>query len=509
MIHSKNIISIAMGAVAAALVLMATSQYGIGISPDSIGYVLGARSLANGKAILPLAQPPFYPILLAFLAKLAGYDPVDVARVLGALTLGATVTMGSRFLSHVTNRKPLLLVGSFALLGSVPLFVVSTMAWTEPIFNLLVLTVFFALSSYIRRRSYSFTVLALASAAAILTRYVGYTLLLTVMIALLILRTGSLRAKSQIAVLYGAASSAPAAAWMFVIWRHIGTPVGARAASLYSLHENLAFTTNTIWCWFLPDILSSWLIRLAVLGVLIAVTIYVAITIRHHISISDLKLPWTLAPVIFIVVYLVGLISTSTSMQYDPIGDRLLSPIYVPLILVTVMMLDQLCGVLERNEGRLPVQRIVALLFAAVLLYPTWSVVLRLDEKLRNGAGGFNTRVWRESPTLKYLQANPLPGYHAVYSNQAEFLTFFGEIESGATPVAGEYDPDKPGESGNSWAGEWPDVSPAYLIWFNNSPDYLVPLDGLSSIANVKLIKKLDDGTIYLISRQETQLDLD
>ena len=79
-------------------VLVATFRYGIGLTPDSVTYINGARSLsagagytASGHAISDF--PPGYSWVLS-LGERAGVDAVDAARWLSVVALLATIVLG-------------------------------------------------------------------------------------------------------------------------------------------------------------------------------------------------------------------------------------------------------------------------------------------------------------------------------------------------------------------------------------------------------------------------------
>src|SRR5438105_13261793 len=75
------------------LVLLATSRYGAGLSPDSAAYVSTARHLAAGKGYtLYSGEPyvdwgPLFPTVLAACGRL-GLDPIPAARWVNAAVFG-------------------------------------------------------------------------------------------------------------------------------------------------------------------------------------------------------------------------------------------------------------------------------------------------------------------------------------------------------------------------------------------------------------------------------------
>jgi hypothetical protein len=77
----------AIAAVGFVSVLAETAVRGIGISPDSVNYIVRARQLAEPGAIGPMLttsgpayQPPLYPIVLGLLERISGANPTPSSR---------------------------------------------------------------------------------------------------------------------------------------------------------------------------------------------------------------------------------------------------------------------------------------------------------------------------------------------------------------------------------------------------------------------------------------------
>ena len=78
--------------------LVATFRYGTGLTPDSVTYVNGARSLAAGAGYTASGHaitdfPPGYSWVLS-LGEHTGVHAVDAARGLSVVALAATLILG-------------------------------------------------------------------------------------------------------------------------------------------------------------------------------------------------------------------------------------------------------------------------------------------------------------------------------------------------------------------------------------------------------------------------------
>jgi hypothetical protein len=81
-----------LATIAFGAILVETSSYGIGISPDSVKYIRLARQLAQPGELFALfgspvfvSQPPLFPVVLAWIEKTTGADPFVSVRYLNAL----------------------------------------------------------------------------------------------------------------------------------------------------------------------------------------------------------------------------------------------------------------------------------------------------------------------------------------------------------------------------------------------------------------------------------------
>ena len=91
------------------------SRWGFGTSPDSIVYIAGARSLADGRGFslvsngypLPIAQyPPVFSGALAILSVF-GIDPLDGAAILNATLLAINISLSAILVHHATGSPAL------------------------------------------------------------------------------------------------------------------------------------------------------------------------------------------------------------------------------------------------------------------------------------------------------------------------------------------------------------------------------------------------------------------
>lgn len=513
--HSgRKILAAASGITAGVLLFFATAPYGIGIGPDAIYYLSIATNVAAGDFLFlsfvghPLIlQPPLYPAAVALGLKLSGAHAFDVARWLNILLYAGTIGFGSWLLAKHVRHAVLFVLGSVALLISLPLFTMALQALSETFFNLIVLINLAVLANYLRnKRRSNLMAMGLITAFSMLIRYPGYTLMFTGLISILLSR-GSLKERVRASIIYGSISPLLLAIWLARNWKLTQTLVGPRVPSIYPLPVNIERTLHTIYGWFLPETAARQTLIITVVLLLLGGLSYYLM--RNRIQ-SVKGILYRLVPLarvmgLFVVVYTVVQIMTSTSVALSPISSRYLSPIAAPLIIWAVLSLDAGLNALETAGKRVSTQAAAGIACAALIIYPLFQFPVLMRDVRTNGPGDYNTPAWRNSPTLNFVQEGKLTEPYPVYTNQDYIVYFWGNIDSPRS-VPNKYvrdNSDTLATTVDIQRGLWPDESPAYLVWFDANTDYYFSLDELKQIADVRLIEDFSDGAIYEVRRIE------
>ena len=180
---------VGMGVLAGLLVLARTATWGVGLSADSAAYIAVARNLIAGNGFLnfngaPYAEwPPLYPLLLAAFGAFS--DPAAVAAPLNALAHGLTVFVVGSHLSHRLGfRFGLAAAGALTL--CIPLASLAARALSDSLLLLWAVLALTCASRFLTEGSVrAFSCMALFSALACLTRYVGVAVPIAIGFALL------------------------------------------------------------------------------------------------------------------------------------------------------------------------------------------------------------------------------------------------------------------------------------------------------------------------------------
>lgn len=494
------------------IILLATSRFGAGLSPDSIGYIAAARNLAAGKGYLwyngePLASwPPLYPSILAIVDYFFGIDPLSSAHVINASVFGLIVYLtGLLIFRYVVPFPAFLILGTTFVLISKPLLSIAVMTWSEPLFILFVLLFLLSVKSYLDNEDIiSFVVLSVSAALACLTRYIGVTIIISGIAIFLLLGKRGIWDRLKLSLLFGAISGLPLILWFVRNCAVSGIPTGYRDPSNTALYQNVLITLYRILTWFLPSkfAVSSYSILYfftlnfkPLLIVTVLSLIACSLVILYHSKLKTLLLGLT--PVFIVtVIYIIFLIISSTIVHIDKIDNRLLSPVFIPLVLVVLSGLSTLVQLSKLLLKRFSTKRIhsfMAIIFCMVLLVLFTGTVENIQFLRAQGCGGYNSKKWRESKTVHYLRHQPLQNEYPIYSNDPYALYIFTGFIARFSPLIKT--------DLSSLRGNWPDLTPAYFIWFdeNHSNHYYTP-HNLQSITNFSLVFELGDGAIYVVN---------
>ncbi|MGA9351536.1 MAG: hypothetical protein WBW48_22380 [Anaerolineae bacterium] len=494
------------------LVVICTSRYGAGISPDSVAYISTARNLLSGKGYTrhdgrPFGDwPPLFPTLLALIG-LGGFDPLDSVRYVNAISFGLMVLVSGLWLLNNIRSLPLVLLGSVAILLSRPLIYVSVFAWTEPLFVLFMLLFIFVMQQFLKSGKPLLLLLsAIFAALASLTRYIGVTVILTGLVALLLFNRNITTITKLIqATLFAFISTFPLTAWVIRDYTVVSALVGERGLSPHTLMQDLYFTLNTVSKWFLPPIIP------AILRILLIVLLFIS-----GIAIFQVLPRWNqnnrasslrIMPLVyFILLYTSGLIASAARIAFDPINHRLLAPIYVPLMLLVLFTLDNIQQLFP--SVHFPKQTLNVFLPIGLglwLVYPfLYSGNLVIDS-IRNGAGGYSTTVWMNSELISYLRQHPLRG--SVYSNTPHAIYILTGMSARPSPSKHSRDDSllSPVDDFQQLKTSVASGNDTYIVWFDDeSLLSFYNIQELRSVFDLEIVVKTSDGAVYLIKHEDS-----
>jgi hypothetical protein len=437
------VVGVAAAACAAALaVWWATGPWGVGLSPDAIAYAAIAENLRdNGELGYWLephvsSWPPLFPAVLAGLSAVTGLEVVDAARAFNAVVHGATVIVAALLAWRMVRDNWLRAAAvAFAAIAQ-PLIFVSVRAWSEPLFNLLVLTTALVLSRVPGRSSTARVLLASGlTIATFTTRYAGLVLVgVGVLVLAIWPRSDAGRARVQRSLLFGVPAALGAIA--LVLWNRwrTGNAFGPRWRPDEPFWNHAGDGLAAIGRWALPGSGSDVVAGLvgALLFAVVAATLVRSWKEPDADTVVDADATTAreigAAPVfaVFIVAYFVYMVWARTTSGFDPLNSRLMLPIFLPGVLLTLQVVDRVARRQSSNVAR-------SLVLATPLLVLVPIATDGLDELRQVHDSGneygsaavdefLASRVWDE-----------LPSDCAVITNDPWLLWLRG-VEAGLSP---------------------------------------------------------------------------
>jgi hypothetical protein len=496
------------------LILLLSTRWGIGLSPDSTAYIGVARSLLNGqgfslpsstgKAIPYTLQAPLYPALLAFIG-LFKTDPLVGARWLNSFLFGANIFLVGHLIGRYcpgSHYAPIL--GSILMLSSLDMLTIHSMGWTEPTFIFLSLLSISLMAAYAEKRPKLLTTSAVVTALAFLARYPGLAIVFTGIAAILFASGHGLRMRIRDSVIFISIACLPMAIWVIRNLIVAGNATGYAIVVRPPTFDTLRPALLTYSAWLIPDRIQGTLRSILVAGGAIGGLILTAAGLRSTRSSRVrrdppsrelAKLPVLLAT--FVILY-IGLLVASASLSsfwQAELGGRYQAPVFVSILVLSVCLGDEL---LKSAEGigwlRLATMLLSILLAGFYLVRGTvWVIGHQGDGQ------GYASKLWRQSVIVESIKA--LPAGINVYSNADDAIYILTGKATDSIPAKID---SRTGRLNNEYASQMGSVADqlrnrsAVLVYFHSSyRPYLPSEEELQRILPVRVIETGPDGSIY------------
>ena len=507
--HTERIVGVTAAIFAGVATLLATAQ-GAGLGADSVNYFSAGLNLAAGNGLRTFNGtqltmfPPGLPAIIAA-GDLIGLSSQSSIRILNSLSMTATVWLGFTLLRRHVRSRGVVILTTVLLAVSVTLLGLASMALTECIFVLICLALILVLEELIAARGRPLALVAPAALlvwAGIMFRYAGIALIPAGAIAILFGRrskgwTGAL----QLTLTFCVLSLVAPVLWMLRNHRVSGNYLGPRAPSPDGPVITLQRFVATLGRWVLPKptpIPLQAAAGVALIGTCLLIAAWVLLSPQRRANLQSL-LPgrYSLAPLLCsVAVYSCYLGAAQLSIAFDPIGSRLMSPIYVPLVVLLATAFDRLTEVLGEDHRR-RVRRIATVVFAVFLVGQ--SVVFLTDAR-RSGSEGteYAATSWKSSEFIAAVR--DLPTDADLYSNVPAGIWAVLQRE----PI--RRSPEKSQRRGTANIAISKEFltrvqcNYAYLAWSQDAVgDYLYTPDELGQYVNLEVISTPEGGTVYRV----------
>ena len=544
---SFTLLLVCIAGLSTAHILVRTAPYGATVSPDSIYYLSTALNFLAGEGWRAfdgsrmVLRPPLFSLLLATFGWV-GIEPLEAGRWVNATAFGLTILAAGCWLRSQLRARLLALAATVAIAASLPLSHFASHLLTEPLFVLLTLLALIQLASFLHHGGGTPLLWgAVFTALAALTRYPGVVLIGVGVLLLLVRRAPPLSTRLKDAGVFGVVASLPLAGVLVRNWVIKGSLTGPRHGSGQSLSDVLNRVADLLQEWVIPPNALDWMgyllwraigldtpdsfgaLLLATAG-LVVVVLAAAVVVSGRWAKKDGKgsagvhCLSGLGPVlpfgVFVVGYLVFIVAIVPLVIPYGMLARFLLPVYVPLLLAAVFLLDRCLSIEVAGWRAAAKWGLASLVLLGALAHTGFSAQrnLRLTAQALDGTGylddgAFNVAYWRHTATLNYIRDHLSDSI--TYSNNL-FLLWFADRPDRAYQTYPHRDlPPK-----ISWwtlrARQWSKSGQdeVYIVWLKDTYrtvyyDYN-DLD-IRLLPGVEEVVELSDGVVFRVRVAATE----
>ena len=490
---SNNLDSILAALIGFFLIQIFSRHSGIGISPDSVTYLSAARHLVHGKGFisfddLPVVDFPFaYPFFLTVISFFTRLDPLQFGPLLNGLLFGILLYVSGGIMNGFNKPsawyKRILLI---CILLSPAMQEVYSYLWSETIFLILILFFIISFSNYLKQHTTGwFLISILICSLACLTRYAGVFLIITGLCLIFFNGAFTWRKRILDCVLFGSISFSLLLINIIRNLKDTGLAMGPRPRNDEGILKIMEYFGGVLCDWLLLD--RKPLLAIALTFILLILFV-VTILFNKNSKKSKYGFEYTMA--VTGLIYCIFMIITSSYTRYEQFTNRLLSPIFIPLLWSFSCWIS---GFFNNISIRL--KWIYGILF---LLITVWflNVQVRADYEYYDGVKDAGIPGYREDPfvqseIVQFLEKNKnvFDPRIPIYSNAGEAVYFVSGIAARQLPFL-----DFPAQVQQYYTG-----NNNYLVWFNDLDNPSMPdLKSILQHKNMVTVKEFPDGGVYL-----------
>jgi hypothetical protein len=465
------------------------------------GFFTGGLDIVNTRRGTPMTHfPPAYPLLLVGAGLCSHGDVLQGGRALHALLFGVNIVLIGMAVQRCTQGG-WLTAGCAILpfLASAPNVVAHAMAGSEAPFLTFSLAGFILLALHIQRARVCLLLTAsVALGLAMVTRYVGITLLPPLAVGLLLFGNRPLRHKLMDISISTTVACIPMGVWLIrnVITSHTATnrtftlhPIGADHVKEFIL---------TMHDFMLAVSIPNWMKALHLLGAIGLLLLALAIVHRTNylrLNAGAVRIILPFLCMLFSLTYIAFLlVSISFFDAWTPLDSRLLLPVFVCLIVVAVSLAWSVSQALKK-----PIIWWSFMMFVVLFSSINGTHTVASASNVHVNGMGYTSRKWQDSPTLAWVKS--FRDDVTLYSNGADVIHFQTARDAMMIPnhmntVTGRPNP--------AYHEQWQrlckecEAGKAIIVYLNGiKRAYLSTPEQLTSTCNLPVVHRTDDGTVY------------
>jgi hypothetical protein len=494
--YRRNLAALLAFHVAWAFVLwLSISKFGLGVSSDSVDYMFTGVNLVEGRGLISYdgspfyLWPPLYPMLIGFV-HLFGFKAFASAHIIQFPACALIAYLSSVLFLKIFDNFALALLAAF-LLAMGPVVISSfQMVGPDYLFILFPILLTLLIGNYAdSQKAATLILIGLIASLGMLLRYIGYTLVLAGLLAVIRYSSGSALKRTLRTASVGL-FAIPPGLWMLYTWMATS---GQRRAPLALFDYIKQFTGGILeWVMTAPNYsdVNAW--HLAVVWIPIMTFIVFAILLARRTSFFS---PYTAPILAHGLLYTIFIFINASIAYFNRLNGRFLLPIYLPLVILVLL-------VIQHNRSRSFTRLGVFLVILVTTLQLQRTVTLMRDSV--NGTipyNAYNTREWNENAVLNYWKENLPRGDFILLSNYDAGVAFQTDHMTIASPRKTEiYGTEIIPLSIYEDEIFQPSME-TYLIWIepNAYKHVYEPLE-LDPIAKIERLFKHKDGAVYRLT---------
>ncbi len=488
-----------------------TKPWGAGLSADSSGYIVSARSFLRGEGFREIPHwngtapminfPPLQSILLAGIG-LFGPDPVEGARALNLIFFGANLLLAGILIFHVTRSLLVSLAGTFLTLTSLVILEVHAMVWSEPPFLFFGFLGLFELALYLqgKRGPFFFFSAGAFLALAFLAKYSGVSFVAAALAGILLLERKSFSKRLAEVFMMGIVSCLPIALWL--VRNRLAAGKSTELMWYFEPYLNVTLRKLLAYpsAWLLPESVPA-VIRGGALALFLGFLATVGFVQWRKKEISILSQLALLLIASHVGIY----IFTTVFMGEQPFDNRALSPVFIAFMIYA----SETCGRLWKESHRRSLIRTGLALLTLTLSFSYVVRAFKWGNQVRKEGLGYASREWKESQVIQGVRK--LPSNIPIYTNGLDAVYLLANKPVSSIPakenVLKVHVPDPERRAFKNYPDELERMTDElranrgvvvylnkiYWRWYYPSEKELVQRVPL------QVLEKFDDGTLYKV----------
>jgi hypothetical protein len=483
-----------------AYLLYQTTTWGAGLSPDSIIYLNGGRSILENGSLEGLGAhyPPLFYMLVA-LSRVIWGEGLGSLRWLQISTFILNAGLIYYVLYRCSGRSLLVpFIGSLLFISSPTVVLTHSVLWSEASFTLFAVAGLYCLAVYLsagETRNYLYAS-AILIGLAFLTRYAGVALVMAGAVSILLLSASGLKKRFADSFIFTGISCILMLAWFA---RNLAGGEGA-ANREFIFHpvtaEKIRTGIGVFRKWFFVLDGSPFWLGVILSGILL---LYVASFIGSKSEARKFRL--VEVSFIFILIYIPFLLFSISFFDFHtPLSERILYPVY-PFIIIGIVLLVQRIATRKNREI---LSKVLYMMFIAAIIFQ-FKVQGRMERKIQEDGLGFAGKEWVESDVLQWMES--VNKEKNIYTNGPEVINIYLNrscqmVPRHTDPISGRF---------NEEIVDQIDVmverltdDRGLLIYFNNIRRWYLP--SVEQIAKVIPLEAVYEGKDGVVLRVESEL---